>query len=110
MNIQELIKLHREGDVTFLEIGYPQHVCANDDDYIEYINYCWEYLGLINNKISQLCFFNLDGISKLESIHKEVNRAHSVIEKCHKFLQKDADYLTKWFPDIYTGKLSQGKR
>ena len=39
MNIQELIKLHREGDVTFLEIGYPQHVCANDDDYIEYIRF-----------------------------------------------------------------------
>ena len=110
MSIQELIKLHRLGVVTFLKIGYPQHVCAIDNDYIEYINYCWEYLGVIDKEISQLCFFNLDGVNRLGDIQKEINTAHSVIEKCHKFLNKDIDWMLQHFPNVYTGKLSQGKR
>ena len=110
MNIQAHIEQHKERKVTFLKIGYPQHVCANDDDYIEYINYCWEYLDSIHKEISQLCFFNLKGVNDLELIQKEINRAHSVIEKCHKFLNKDADWMLKRFPDVYTGKLSQRKR
>ena len=110
MNIQEQIEQHKEGQVTFLQIGYPQHVCANDDDYIEYINYCWEFIAGAHGCISGLCFYDSDSNLKLDLISNEVKRAHGIIEKCHKFLQKDADYLTKWFPDVYTGKLSQRKR
>ena len=111
MNIQWLISEHKKGDVTFKAIGAPQHICANDDEYIEYLNYCWLFLGTTAAfDVSSVCLYDKDSNLKLDLISKEVKRAHGIIEKCHKFLQKDADYLTKWFPDVYTGKLSQGRR
>ena len=109
MNIQQAIEAHRSNYIYFNDIGYPQHMCANDEDYIEYINYCWEYLGLIHKKISKLCFYKINDVDNLNFVYKEIARSHSVIEKCHKFLNKDADYMLKNFPHVYTGKLAQGK-
>ena len=109
MNIQQAIETHKKGEIDFYDIGYPQHICTNDDDYIEYINYCWEYLGSVHIKISALRFYTIGSANKLELISLEIARAHAAIEKCHKFLSKDADYMVKYFPNVYTGKLSQGK-
>ena len=111
MNINNLIEKHKKGVITFLDIGAPQHVCANDDECIEYINYCWSFLGAtVVFDVAKICFYDKDSNLQLELIQKEVMRAHGIIEKCHKFLRKDAGYLAKWFPDVYTGKLAQGKR
>ena len=109
MSIQQAIENHKNNLTNFYEIGYPQHICANDDDYIEYINYCWEYLGSVHNKIAALRFYTIESANNLELISLEIARAHGVIEKCHKFLNKDADYMLKNFPHVYTGKLAQGK-
>ena len=109
MNIQQAIENHKNGSINFYNIGYPQHICANDDDYIEYINYCWEYLGSVHDKISELRFYGIESNINLELFCFEISRAHAAIEKCHKFLSKDADYMVKYFPNVYTGKLSQGK-
>jgi hypothetical protein len=109
MNIQQAIENHKNNLTNFYEIGYPQHICTNDDDYIEYINYCWGYLGSVHIKISALRFYDAESNCKLEVFTKEISRAHAAIEKCHKFLSKDADYMAKYFPNVYTGKLAQGK-
>ena len=109
MNIQQAIEWHKKGEIDFYDIGYPQHICANDDDYIEYINYCWEYLGSVHVKISALRFYSINELLELDAIGFEISRAHAAIEKCHKFLSKDADYMAKYFPNVYTGKLAQGK-
>jgi hypothetical protein len=109
MNIQQAIEMHKNGSISFLSIGYPQHICANDDDYIECINYCWGYLGFVHVKIAALRFYTIESANNLELISLEISRAHAAIEKCHKFLNKDDDYMFKNFPHVYTGKLSQGK-
>mgnify|MGYP003630177301 CR=1 FL=1 len=110
MNIQQAIDTHKSTYLNFNDIGYPQHICANDDDYIEYINYCWEYLGSVHVKISALRFYDAESNCKLEFFTKEISRAHAAIGKCYSFLNKDADYMAKHFPHVYTGKLAQGKR
>ena len=109
MNIQQAIDAHKSTYLNFHDIGYPQHICANDDDYIEYINYCWEYLASVHIKIASLRFYTIEASTNLNSICSEISRAHAVIEKCYKFLNKDADYMLKNFPHVYTGKLAQGK-
>ena len=110
MNIQQAIEMHKKGEIDFCDVGHPQHICTNDDDYIEYINYCWVYLGSVHVKISVLRFYTIESANNLDGIGFEISRAHAAIEKCHKFLSKDDDYMTKYFSNVYTGKLSQGKR
>lgn len=102
MSIQEEIARHKAGQINFLTIGRPQFICASDDDYIDYIEYCWEYLAEAQLKLLKVSFLNDDDhIDALELV-KEVSRAHGTLELCHKFLRKDFCDLPKNLPQVYT--------
>ena len=111
MSFKALIEDHRSGSVTFLQIGKPQFVCLNDDDFIDYINYCWEFLDFAQNKLSvELSVYNDDDHEFIIRIGKEVARAHGVLELCHKFLSGKSNMPKKEKLEVYTTTRAHERR
>lgn len=110
MNIQDEIANHKAGKITLREIKRPQFICKSDDDYIEYINYCWSFIELAQKGLSKVSFYNDDGHFLLASVVADVSRAHGILELCHKFLRKDFADLPKYFPQVYTSTMDNDRR
>lgn len=109
MRIQDCIIEHKEGLILFLNIKRPQFICKSDDDYIDYINYCWEFIVKSNNELKSLSFMNDDNHIDIEHLAQEVRRAYGVLELCHKFLSGKSVLASKAV-NVYTTTMAHERR
>ena len=94
MSLQNNIKLHRAMTITIEKIGRPSMICHSDDDFIEYINYCFEFLGIAKGRLNTLSTYSDDDCNYIDSIGKQVVTAHAIIWHCHNYLSG------KWDPIV----------
>jgi len=106
MNIQDLIKEHKKGFITFMQVGKPQFICLDDDDFIDYIDYCWEFLDFSQDKLTKVSVYNDDDHEVIIKLGQEVARAHGILELCHKFLSGKYAMPKKNNSKVYTSTLS----
>ena len=106
MNIQEQIERHKKGEVIFLKIKRPQFICESDQDYIDYIKYCWEFINTASFDLSTMSFFNDEDHAALVDLAQEVGRAHGILELCHKYLSGKAEAIKKVRAEVYTSPMS----
>ena len=110
MSIQEQIELHKKRKVTFLEIKRPQFICETDEDFIDYIKYCWEFIFFAEAQLGDFSFFNDYDHSIVVKLSQEVGRAHGVLELCHKFLSGKSTLATKKLSHVYTTTMAHERR
>jgi hypothetical protein len=101
MNIQEQIERHKKGELNFRNIGSPKDsICIGDNDYITYLNYCWEFLMVVGSKISELEFLVEDDAITIGKLSDDALSAHAIIERCHKVLNVTPN--KNYVPVVYT--------
>ena len=112
MSFQYYIDGHKSGKCgTVYDIGLPWQKCVNDDEVIQYINYCFEVIELNRVKMLGLSVFSYSDHSIMCDLLNEIGGAHNRIETCYKLLNGKLskvmnNYLTK-FRDksvIYTAR------
>ena len=109
MNIQEQIERHKKGEVNFRHIGSPKNsICIGDSDYIDYLNYCWEFLTVVGGKISDLDFLVEDDVITIGDLSDDALSAHAIIEKCHKMLNVTPN--KNYVPVVYTTTMVHEER
>ena len=69
-----------------LNIGKPSVVCATDDDFINYIDYCFKYINNAKVLIGAMSFFSLEDMIEIARLTKDCDTAHAIIWHCHKYL------------------------
>ncbi len=111
MSDLKCIRDHKTGSYgTVYDMGLPWEVCANDEEMIEYLNYCFEVVGQLKAKMKGLSLFKDGDCALITSLMGEINGAHNRINSCHKVLSgKLSPVMKKYIDTVYTGKLSQGK-
>lgn len=87
MSFQGYIDSHKTGKSgNVADIGLPWEKCVNDEEVIQYINYCFEVIELSKIKIGNLSFFNEGDCSIISELMNEINGAHGRIGSCHRLL------------------------
>ena len=112
MSFQSYIDAHKTGKCgRVADIGLPWQKCVNDDEVIQYINYCFEVIGLSKRKIDELSLFNGDDLVVITGLMNEINGAHSRVETCYRLLNGKLskvmnDYVTNVRNKsvVYTGR------
>tara|TARA_R110000850_G_scaffold29047_2_gene80476 strand:+ start:141 stop:479 length:339 start_codon:yes stop_codon:yes gene_type:complete len=110
MNIQGMIERHKKGEISFLKIKRPQFICESDEDYIDYINYCWGFINTASFDLATMSFFNDEDHAVLVDLAKEVGRAHGILGLCHKYLSGKAEAIKKVRAEVYTTKIGHNRR
>jgi len=110
MNIQEQIEQHKKRKVTFLKIKRPQFICESDEDYIDYIKYCWEFVLFADAQLNNFSFFNDYDHRVVVELAQEVGRAHGILELCHKYLSGKAEAIKKVRLGVYTTTMAHENR
>ena len=109
MNIQEQIERHKKGEINFRQIGSPKDsICIGDNDYIAYLNYCWEFLMVVGSKVADLEFLVIDDAITIGDLCDDAKRAHAIIEWCHKILNVTPD--KNYVPEVYTTTMVHEER
>jgi hypothetical protein len=84
---QDHIDAHKTGKFGYVaDIGLPWEKCINDDEVIQYLNYCFEVIELNQNKINGYSIFSSDDCSEICELMNEIMGAHGRISTCHKLL------------------------
>lgn len=98
------------GHGTVFDMGLPWEKCRNDEEMIEYLNYCFEVIGQLRAKMKGLSLFKEDDCALITSLMSEINGAHNRISSCHKVLSGNlSPVMKRHIEGVYTGRLSQGK-
>lgn len=110
MNIQERINKARNGNGS-KKLPKPVRVCVTDDDYIYYANYCGHVISLLKIDLLVINFHDEDFNQQASKVIKSIGSAHDALHLCYQFLKLSGKVASAIVhPNVYTGKLSQGKR
>tara|TARA_R110002096_G_scaffold66306_1_gene161377 strand:- start:30064 stop:30426 length:363 start_codon:yes stop_codon:yes gene_type:complete len=112
MNIYKMIERHKQGEVNFRQMGEPKITCTGDDQYIAYLNYCWEFLIVVGSKIDDLEFLVIDDAITIGNLCDDAKRAHAIIERCHKLLNitPSKNYIAPVFTTTTSHERELGRR
>lgn len=87
MSFQHHIDGHKSGKCgKVFDIGLPWEKCVNDDEVVQYVNYCFEVIGINQGEIDNLSMFNGSDQVKMVELVNEAIGAHNRIETCYKLL------------------------
>ncbi len=111
-SIYKMIEHHKQGEINFRQLGEPKLICTGDDQYIAYLNYCWEFLMVVGSKISELDFLVEDDVITIGGLSDDALRAYGIIERCHKILNitPSKNYVAPVFTTTASHERQLGRR
>ena len=109
MSLVSFIESSKAGSLPFDKIGHPSKVCETDEDFIAYINYCFEVIAFNENKLKSMSVYSEDNCIELVSVSKDLLRAHAVIEHCHNYLSGKWKPVAKSSYEDYMHRMTREK-
>ena len=110
MRLSQNIQQHKDGLVLMVQMPEPSIVCNSDDDYIDYARYCWSAIGEIKNTYADVNCYKEEFYLNTGAIKRDIRTAQKIIKLCYLYLSNAKESIAKPTKNVYTGKLSQGKR
>ena len=105
MSIQYYIDGHKSGKCgAVYDIGLPWEKCANDEEVIQYINYCFKVIELSRFKMLSLSVFSYSDHSIMCELLNEIGGAHNRIETCYRLLNGNLSKVMNDYVSNVRGK------